>query len=342
MYRCHTCSHVFHDPLSAIGMFDREMIEQAAFMYLRALSFQSIVDILRSWFEKDVFSKRMLIRHIERLSDELPEHEEVTSWLQPKRSGFYALDGTWMKLQGAEFVLLILLDVVTLDIVAWQVAEEESEASYTLLMRKAEKEIRSCTKGFYCDGDPGLLKVLRTMFPDVPIQLCVFHKYARAGQVIPFTHIRTEMDREIKRRVELVLFAKTKHEAMEELASLQQYAKEHQEYDKLKKIVGLLKRNFDLLLTHFDNPDMSPYNNTLEGFNYLVKRKTRLMKGFKKEDNIYRWLKLILLDWRFHTLSSSQFFARRGKSPLELAGCDLPKIRNWMAYIRKNYPKITT
>ncbi len=318
-------------------MFEYEMIEQAAFMYLRAMSFQSIVDILQSWFNKDVFTKRILIEHIEKLADDLPSHQEVTAWLHPKRSGYYALDGTWMKLQGQDFILLIVLDVSTLDIVSWHVAEEESEASYLTLMKQAHEEINGSIKGFFCDGDPGLLKVLKEGYPKVPIQLCVFHKYSRAGQIIPFTHAKTELDKEIKRQVEAVLFATTKQEAIEKLAEMQAYAKEHQEYEKLKRIVGVLKRNFDLLLTHFDNPEMSPYNNTLEGFNYLVKRKTRLMKGFKKEDNIERWLKLILLDWRFHKLSSSEFANRRGKSPLELAGCELPKIRNWMVYIRKKY-----
>jgi transposase-like protein len=323
-------------------MFDREMIEQAAFMYLRALSFQSIVDILRSWFEKDIFSKRLLIDHIERLTDMIPEHREVSEWLHPVRSGFYALDGTWMKLHGQDFVLLILLDVVTLDVVSWTVADEENEESYTQLIAKAYDEISGSAKGFFCDGDPGLLKALRLVFPGVPIQLCVFHKYARTGQIIPFTRTRTPIDREIKARVERILFASTKEVAMEELVSLQRYALEHQEYDKLKKIVGVLKRNFDLLLTHYDNPEMSPYNNTLEGFNYLVKRKVRLMKGFKKVDNIHRWLKLILLDWRFHRLASSEFPNRRGRSPLELAGCELPKIRNWMTFIRQEYHSKTT
>jgi len=323
-------------------MFDRKMMEQAAFMYLRAMSFEAIVAILRSWFDEDVFSKRLLIDHIEKLSDEIPEHEAVSHWLRPKRSGLYALDGTWMKLNGEDFVLLILLDVTTLDVVSWSVAEEETEASYAQLLSQAENEIRGSTKGFFCDGDPGLLKALCSRFPETPIQLCVFHKYARAGQIIPFTRVRTEMDKEIKHLVEHVLFAKTKQEAMEQLTLLQRYAREHHDYEKLRKIVGMLKRNFELLLTHFDNPDMSPYNNTLEGFNYLVKRKTRLMKGFKKADNIHRWLKLILLDWRFHPLTSSEFPDRRGKSPLELAGCDLPKIRNWMTFIRKNYRRKTT
>ena len=323
-------------------MFEYEMIEQAAFMYLRAMSFQSIVDILRSWFDEDIFSKDVLIGHIEELSDRLPSHREVTEKLRPKRSGYYALDGTWMKLQGEDFVLLVVLDVRTLDIVSWCVAEEESEESYLTLMSQVREEINGSLKGFFCDGEPGLLKVLKETYPDIPIQLCVFHKYARAGQIIPFTHPKTELDKEIKRRVESVLFATTKQEAIEKLASLDAYSREHGEYEKLKKIVGVLKRNFDLLLTHFDNPEMSPYNNTLEGFNYLVKRKTRLMKGFKKEDNIERWLKFILLDWRFHTLSSSEFADRRGKSPLELAGCELPKIRNWMTFLRKEYGERAT
>ncbi len=323
-------------------MFDWEMMEQVAFMYLRAMSFNSIVAVLQSWFDDDIFSKSLLIDHIEKLADTIPSNKEVTIWLHPKRSGLFALDGTWMTYRGEEIVLLILFDVETLDVVSWSVARDETEESYSELIRGVFDEIQGSVKGFFCDGDPGLLKALRTFFPGIPIQLCVFHKYARAGQIIPFVHTKTPMDREIKRRVETILFASSKKEAIDCLADLQRYAREHYDYEKLRKIIGVLKRNFDLLLTHFEYPDMSPYNNTLEGFNYLVKRKTRLMKGFKKEENIHRWLKLILLDWRFHPLTSSEFPNRRGKSPLELSGCELPRIRNWMTYIRKQYGEKTT
>ncbi|MBI2436782.1 MAG: hypothetical protein HYV41_03525 [Candidatus Magasanikbacteria bacterium] len=101
--------------------------------------------------------------------------------------------------------------------------------------------------------------------------------------------------------------------------------------------MGVLKRNFDLLLTHYDNPEMSPYNNVLEGFNYLIKRRTRLMKGFKKPINISRWLKLLILDWRFHILTESEVTRKRNRSPLQLANCMLPKIPNWITFIRKRY-----
>ena len=61
------------------------------------------------------------------------------------------------------------------------------------------------------------------------------------------------------------------------------------------------------------------------------------MKGFKKPININRWIKLIMLDWRFHKLTESEYKERRNKSPLELADCKLPKIYNWMRYVRENY-----
>lgn len=322
-------------------MFDREIISQAIFMYLRSLSLNSVSDIFRSWFDIDVFSKDTLIAHIEKYADQIPNHSEITKWLKPKRSGFYALDGTWMKYRGMDIVLLILFDVKTLDIVSWRIAREETRESYSLLLSDAYAEIADNIRGFHCDGDPGLLKAIKDFFPNAPIQLCVFHKYSRAGQLIPFIRIKNETDREIKKLVERVLFAPTKQEAVSSLAELQRYAREHQQHEKLKELIGVLKRNFDLLLTHFDNPEMSPYNNVLEGFNYIVKRRTKLMKGFKKPININKWLKLILTDWRFHQLRESQFKDRKNKSPLELAGCQLPKIHNWIKYIYKNYPKLT-
>lgn len=59
------------------------------------------------------------------------------------------------------------------------------------------------------------------------------------------------------------------------------------------------------------------------------------MKGFKKELNMNRWLKLILLDYRFHKIHSSKFPDRNNKSPLELAETNLPKYHNWLTLVRK-------
>jgi transposase-like protein len=292
-------------------MYTVPVVEWVAFMYLRSLSFNQVIAILKARYEKDIFTKDRLINHLEKLSDRLPDHLAISTWLTPRRSGYYALDGTWLKYRGRDIVLLILFDCKTLDVVSYTVAQEETAQSYQRLIEMALPEISANIKGIHCDGDPGLLRAVRHFFPNVPIQLCVFHKYARAGQLIPFIRIKNKIDKEIKEKTQNVLFAPSKNEAILALQDLERYAREHQSHKKLQMLIGVLKRNFDLLLTHFDNPDMSPYNNVLEGFNYIIKRRTKLMKGFKKPININRWLKLIIIDWRFHPLTESAFKDRR-------------------------------
>ena len=322
-------------------MYTLKTIEYVAYLYLRSLSFNQVIAILGAFYEKDVFTKKVLIDHIEQLADQVPDQLSINQWLKPKRSGYYAIDGTWLKYRGRDIVLLILFDVHTLDIVNYSVALDETQKTYTDLMNPVLSEISVGVKGLFCDGEPALLKVLKATFPGTPIQLCVFHKYTRVNQLVPFIRPKNKLDREIKERVEKVLFAATKEEAMTALNDLEQFAKEHQSYEKLQEVIGVLKRNFDLLLTHFDHPEMSPYNNVLEGFNHIIKRRTRLMKGFKKPINISRWLKLILMDWRFHPLKETIFAFRRNKSPLQLASVKLPKIYNWLYFVRKNYKKST-
>lgn len=323
-------------------MYTIKMVEYVAYMYLRSLSFNQVIAILGAYYEKDVFTKDRLIDHIEQLADRIPTNTQISRWLQPKRSGYYALDGTWLKYRGKDIVLLILFDVDTLDIVSYYVAQEETEDSYSKLIQLALPEVESNIKGIFCDGDPGLIKAIRSYFKHTPLQLCVFHKYSRVGQIIPFVRPKNKLDKEIKERVQKILFAESKKIAIVRLHELEQFAKAHNGYEKLRQVIGILKRNFDLLMTHFDHPEMSPYNNVLEGFNYIIKRRTKLMKGFKKPINIKRWLKLIIIDWRFHSLKESQFKRRNNKSPLQLAGVELPKIYNWLTYVRKNYPNFST
>lgn len=319
-------------------MYSVKMVEYVTFMYLRSLSFNQVIAILGAYYEKDVFTKDRLIDHIEQLADRIPENGQISHWLNPKRSGYYALDGTWLKYRGRDIVLLILFDVRTLDVVSYCVSRDETEKTYTKLINLAYAEIVGGTKGFYCDGEPGLLKAIKARFCHTPIQLCVFHKYQRVHQLIPFVRPKTQLDKEIKERVGQVLFAETKAIAITKLQELEAFAKEHRGYKKLKDVIGVLKRNFDLLLTHFDHPEMTPYNNVLEGFNHVIKRRTRLMKGFKKPLNIKRWLKLIILDWRFHPLKETMFKDRRNLSPLQLAEAPLPKkMYNWLSYVRMNY-----
>ncbi len=59
------------------------------------------------------------------------------------------------------------------------------------------------------------------------------------------------------------------------------------------------------------------------------------MKGFKKYQNMNRYLKLVLLDFRFHTLKESRFEERRTLCPLQCANVNLPKFYNFLTFLRK-------
>lgn len=314
------------------------MIEYSSFLYLRSMSFNKVIESLSAFYDKkNIIEKETLLKHIEEFSDMLPSCETVTKHFKPFRSGMYAWDGTWVKLNGEGLVAIICFDVVTLDVINYIIAEDETYESYGNLIdkiNKTEPDILANAKGFFADGEPSLIKHFKEKYSHIPFQLCVFHKYSRIGQLISFKRAAGE-NLEIKTRVEKILFASSKESAMLALKELRTYASEHQQNKKLQEVIGILKRNFEFLLTHYDNPEMSPYNNALEGFNDTIKRKTNLMKGFKKAENVERWIKLIILDYRFHEIRSSKFSIRNGKSPLELANVNLPEHANWIKMLRK-------
>jgi hypothetical protein len=158
-------------------MYTLKTVEYVAYLYLRSLSFNQVIAILGAFYEKDVFTKKALIDHIEQLADQIPDKRKVSQWLKPKRSGYYAFDGTWLKYRGRDIVLLILFDVHTLDIVNYSVALDETKESYQNLIDPVLSEISVGIKGLFCDGEPGLLKVLKATFIGVPIHLCVFRHW---------------------------------------------------------------------------------------------------------------------------------------------------------------------
>jgi hypothetical protein len=103
-----------------------------------------------------------------------------------------------------------------------------------------------------------------------------------------------------------------------------------------KQSYNSLKHNFVMTLTHFDYEGMERDNNILECFNGCLKPRLKLMRGFKKADNLDRYLNLFLLEYRFRPLRESRFKERRGKSPLQLAGVILEHPYNFLTYLREN------
>jgi transposase-like protein len=312
-----------------------DMVTWVVYIYLRSLSLNKTVDIVRSFYEESVLCKKRVLEFIENLADRLPSNKKITEKFRPQRSGYYAVDGTWFKYRGHDIVIIICFDVKTLDVVDYKIYKSESYEAYNKLFLSCYNEI-SQAKGFFFDGSPGLLKSLNELFPKAPKQLCVFHKEKRCSQIVPFQRV-SEEDKPLKRYVNEILYASSEQEAREKLLDFSLYVKTNGDNKKARELLGALKRNFEYLLTHFSHEEMSAYNNVLEGFNAIINTKINLMKGFKKPVNVGRFLKVIIADYRLHEIKESKFKERNGKSPLELSGCTLPKIYNTMSFLLNTF-----
>lgn len=342
-YRCEN-GHYFK--IGNQGSFDDSFVETVVYIYLRCLSFNTTVDIIRMFYEEDVLSKGQVLDFLEVVADKLPSLDEIDAIYEPKRSGFIAMDGVWFQHGDDEIVLMVAFDPVSFDIIATLWQKEENYAGYkTLLQEVVGRLPREKIIGIYGDGDLGLLKALNELLPTIPFQLCVVHKELRMGMLVPVKRVNNSrlMDQqkkdEIKKFQQLYrscIYADSKNEAKKNLVALKEYVT-NSPYEMFRKAYRSLVYNFDLTLTHFDHPHMKRDNNLLECFNGILKPRLRLMRGFKKKDNISRYLKLFLLEFRFRPLKESRFKERRNRSPLHLGDVYLPPYYNFITFLRKSF-----
>jgi hypothetical protein len=338
-YQCEN-GHVFRQQQKD---FDDSFIEHVVYVYLRCLSLNTTIDIIREEYETDILSKGLILRFIEIVADKLPTIDDIDGLYHPIRSGYLAFDGLWFEFNGEEIVLLVCFDPETFDIVSAIWSKDENQEGYENLITQAVNKIGVVNvKGIYGDGDNGLLQGLKHLIPTVPFQLCVFHKELRMGQVVPVKSVKVSKRLTPYQRHDIkvfqflfreVIYARSKDESVKALDRLKQYARSIQN-EKFLKAYRSLIHNFKYTLTHFDYPHMRRDNNLIECFNSCLKPRLSLMKGFKKKENLDRYLKLFLLEFRFHPLKESRFKERQGNSPLEITGVFLPKYYNFIRFLR--------
>ncbi len=133
-----------------------------------------------------------------------------------------------------------------------------------------------------------------------------------------------------------VIYANTKEESITARDRLKLYVESgtHTYEERFMKAYRSLVHNFKYTLTHFDYPGMKQDNNLMECFNGILKPRLRLMKSFKKKENLDRYLKLFLTAYRFHPLKESRFEERYNRSPLEVADVILPTYYNFLSLLR--------
>jgi len=342
-YRCMN-NHLFI-PNHHQSSFTNSFIEYAVAVYLRSLSLNAVIQILRIQMEKDILSKKTLLQFIDIVSDRLPTLDDIDNVYHPKRSGYVAFDGVWFKYRRRNFVLLVAFDPETFDPISVKLETDETQAGYERLITEVVNKLGAVNiKGVYGDGDKGLIKALKVLLPTVPFQTCIVHKEMKMGMIVPVKSVRVSRKLTAFQKHDIkvfqllfrdVIYAASKDKSVDNLEKLKQYT-DKTEDQRFKRAYRSLAYSFKYTLTHFDHPGMERDNNILEGFNSILKRRLRLLKGFKRPGNIEKYIKLILLDYRFDEFIGSGKKKRQGVTPLELSGVILPEYYNFIKLLRES------
>ena len=271
---------------------------------------------------------------LDELGQQCKSFEEVARELSPQYSGYLVADGTTIFVKGEKNQLLLTADVESKDIPYARLSPSEDYDNWKMTLLGLRDKIHYPARGAVTDGDPGLLKALKEVFPGIPVQLCVRHlhnyhlyrlKYQFQGPqegVEPFLEITHRM-----------LYAKNSGHL--------QYLLE--EYNTLRHSLiasGLeaeilnFESKSEFIWTHFRYPKLPRTNSVIEGMIDQLKHKVTDCHGFEYDDTAWNCLKLIIMNYRFHKFTCSRVKGHNGKSPLELAGANIQGI-NWIKFSQR-------
>jgi hypothetical protein len=233
--------------------------------------------------------------------------------------------------------LLLTADALTQDIPMAELSFSEDYENYYGLLKVLRDEIKFPLKGITTDGDPGLLKAIKEVFPDAPSQLCTKHldSYHRYYFNYKYQGNREGID----------LFLKLTHQLLfaSDLWRLDHLLRVYFDCRPYLQSVGLAKELEDLeskfknLWVHFYHPGMPSTTNILEGIIRQLSRKIDDTDGFNSPATAWNSLKLLIMNYRFKKFSCSHNGNNR-KSPLELAKVETNKM-NWIRFLKKQHKK---
>ena len=273
-------------------------------------------------------SKDKILNILLSVSLQLPDIFLLNKKLDIRWSGKFAFDGTFFKISGKLFVLLLCSDFESLDVINYMIAPLENYHYWKKFLEKINYELskNGIAKFYVTDGKKGLHQALFELYPNVPTQLCTTHKQRRINQIIPqiygdgydklFSHLAHQaIKAPIKEIYQFYLDILVDFNYSKEFLTYPDSRKQ-----KLKKIIGALRFQKLKLHTRYYSQEKitDPTTNHLEGINSFLKERIGLMRGFKKLDNTELLIKLLIYYYRFHEFTSSSFKERNGKCPIEL------------------------
>ncbi len=257
-------------------------------------------------------------------------------------------------------VLLLAIDYGTLDIVAWQVTEGETETAYRELIDLVEKT-GYIIGAIISDGEPSIIALTqpqrrryfvkgsrpRLGIVSSPVtsprlsgichQWCVVHAERELNRYT--AKLPQEQQRSLNGLVHELLFAKTVRQA--EKWRDQLLAQTFRQTRIHEQIALMIRKRWDLLMTHHTfkviGRRIPRDTNAIENIISYVNVRLKTMRRLRTIASAQAITNLIVVNYRSKPLQNTKNKLKRGKSPLELAMGKKQKF-DWMMFIKKSTP----
>lgn len=271
---------------------------------------------------------------IQELGANCKSFEEVAEELKPQWSGYLLADGKSVFVKGVEHALLLTGDVDTQDIPYASFHLRENAENWMATFLAVRDTIRYPIQGIVIDGDLGLVRACKVVYPSMPLQLCVRHVESFLSYYLKYKlRIPEQKSQPFLQMAHKLLYVQDKDQLEH---YLQEYTARRRafQHQGLGRILLIFESKFRYLWTHLDHPGMPRTSNIIEGIIRQLSRKIADTDGFETPDSAWNTLKLLIMNYRFHSFSCSRIPGHNGFSPLELA-----RVRangnNWVLFSQK-------
>lgn len=178
----------------------------------------------------------------------------------------------------------------------------EAEIHWRTFLESLQKRGMSGTQLFISDSHSGLKAALKSVFPSVPWQRCIFHLAQNAQHYSP----RPSMKKEIAQNVRDIYQALSFEEAKNRMEKTVKQYKE-----KAPRFVEWLEENFEEGLTFYrfprDHWKKIRTSNVLERVNQEIKRRTSIARLFPNEQSCERLITAILAEIHEDWISGKRY-----------------------------------
>ena len=210
-------------------------------------------------------------------------------------SGYFCIDGKVIKISGKKHSLLWACDAKTQKLLGYYFSENENVVSTKSILSSLKDMLSRKVIGITSDFGKGrcFLKQIKDFFPEAKHQICLVHFQRYVDLKLPSTRKSKYFWRNeiFHNTVKAIIKAPSKEDALfllQRLLSLKKCfpASYH------RTILRSLNRNFDLLTTYMENPDLPATSNSIESWNSKFDRKYKNLNGFKAEKSCLCFLKM--------------------------------------------------